>query len=123
MSWLLPVDAITDKATLKKASQLLGLSAASGTKSDGPISFQQFYKDTGAAASLVIVSPPPTPCGERDGINYMSSDSDEEGHNGETQNAADSSSSLSEMFEQIKKCRYIRHYYPNGQRPPEEAWY
>ena len=111
---------ITDKATLKKASQLLGMSSASisNARSTGPTSFDQFYKDAGT--SLVIVSPPPTPCGERDDDMDQSFDSDEEMANGDVQNA-DSNVSLSEMFEQIKKCRYIRHYYPNGEKPPD-AW-
>lgn len=89
------------------------------TKSDGPNSFQQFYKDAGS--SLIVVSPPATPCGERDDVDQSDSE-DEQGHSEPAENAADSSISLSEMFEQIKKCRYIRHYYPNGEKPPE-AWY
>jgi len=97
---------------------LLGLNDVSGTKSDGPNSFQQFYKDAGA--SLIIVSPPTTPCVERDGEPPAGSDSEDESHHDIVPNA-DSNISLSEMFEQIKKCRYIRHYYPNGQQPPE-AW-
>ena len=110
---------ITDKATLKKASQMLGLSSAvSNTRSTGPNSFQQFYKDAGS--SLIIVSPPATPCGDRDDIDQSFDSDDEEVANGNVQNA-DSNVSLSEMFEQIKKCRYIRHYYPNGEKPPD-AW-
>ena len=100
---------------------MLGVSSVidHNTKSDGPTSFQQFYKD--AASSLIVVSPPATPCGERDDVDQSDSD-DEQGHNDPAANAVDSSVSLSEMFEQIKKCRYIRHYYPNGEKPPE-AWY
>ena len=102
---------------MKKASQLLGMTSVIGnTTSDGPTSFQQFYKDAGA--SLIVVSPPATPCGERD----EQSDSDDEQHDDPAAPNADSNISLSEMFEQIKKCRYIRHYYPNGEKPPE-AWY
>ena len=95
-----------------------GATVTSNTSSNGPDSFQQFYKDAGA--SLIVVSPPETPCGERDDVDQLDSD-DEQGYN-EPNAAADSSASLSEMFEQIKKCRYIRHYYPNGEKPPE-AWY
>ena len=88
-------------------------------KSDGSNSFQQFYKDTGS--SLIVVSPPATPCGEQDDVDQSDSE-DEQGHNEPAENGADSSVSLSEMFEQIRKCRYIRHYYPHGEKPPE-AWY
>lgn len=115
--WLL-IYTVTDKATLKKASQLLGMSCNSGTRNDAPTPFQQFYKD--AASSLIIVSPPATPCGERDGMEQSDSDDEQQADN--TVQNADSNLSLSEMFEQIKKCRYIRHYYPNGEKPPE-AWY
>lgn len=119
MLWLL-IYVIIDKATLKKASQLLGLDAVSGTRSDGPHSFQQFYKDAGS--SLIIVSPPATPCGERDDVEGdFDSDDEQEGQDDNAQ-FANSGTSLSEMFEQIKKCRYIRHYHPNGEKPPE-AWY
>jgi len=97
---------------------LLGLSDVSGTKSNGPNSFQQFYKDV--EASLLIVSPPTTPCVEWDGKpnSTTGSDNEDESHHDIVANA-DSNISLSEMFKQIKKCRYIRHYYPNEQPPKE----
>jgi len=100
------------------------MSAVANSKksSDGPTSFDQFYTTSGS--NLVIVSPPPTPSGYRD-EDHMSSGSDDEdkkdqlmpvdGSGGETD-------SLSVMFDQIKKCRYIRHYYPNGEKP-SEVWY
>ena len=94
-------------------------SVIDNTKSDGPNSFQQFYKDAGA--NLIVVSPPATPCGERDDVDQSDSE-DEEGHNEPAEDVSNSNVSLSEMFEQIRKCRYIRHYYPNGEKPPE-AWY
>ena len=91
------------------------------SRNDGPNSFEQFYNDSGT--NLIIVSPPPTPSGYRD-EDSMSSGSDDEAK--KEQIAAVSgggdSDSLSVMFDQIKKCRYIRHYYPNGEKPPE-AWY
>ena len=89
------------------------------TKSDGPTSFQQFYKDVGS--NLIVVSPSETPCDERDDMELSYSD-EEPVANDPVPNSVESSTSLSEQFEQIKKCRYIRHYYPNGERPPE-AWH
>ena len=110
---------ITDKATLKRASELLGMSGViDSTKSDGPTSFQQFY-----GSNLIVVSPSETPCCERDDIEL--SYSDDEGPaatNDPVPAGVGSSTSLSEQFEQIKKCRYIRHYNPNGEKP-QQAWH
>jgi len=112
----------TDKATLKKASQLLGMSAVTSSKkssSDGPTSFEQFYNASGT--NLVIVSPPPTPSGYRDEDHLSSASDNEDKKDQVVDDSSGDSDSLSVMFDQIKKCRYIRHYYPNGNKPPE-AW-
>ena len=96
----------------------MGMSTVvSKSNADGATSFDQFYNDS--CTNLVIVSPPSTPSGYRD-EDHMSSGSDDEDNDPVALD--DSSNSLSKMFDQIKKCRYIRHYYPNGEKPPE-AWY
>ncbi|KAL5499622.1 hypothetical protein EMCRGX_G011074 [Ephydatia muelleri] len=96
---------IVDKQALMEASMLLGVN---GTSSKGPGVFQSFYNSDAGNLSVrsIVVSP-------------VAGNEDEEQEEKKDENqssdlGASSEPSLAEMFEQIKHCRYIRHYRPDG---------
>lgn len=110
-----PIGKIVDKQALMEASMLLGVD---GTSSKGPGVFQNFYNpDANVSVRRIVVTPATGESGNEE--DEQKQQKKEDGQPSEL--GASSEPSLAEMFEQIKHCRYIRHYRPDGTEIEEYA--
>lgn len=107
-----------DKGTLMKASALL--EGGSDQSSHGPGSFKDFYGSSQRPPSRnILMSPqgiPPPEWAELLGSGEGGEAVGRGAEGGEEGGVlrTNSEPTLAELFEQIKHCRYIRHYHPDG---------
>lgn len=104
-----------DKNTLLKAKELMNIDSSS----QGPNSFQQFYTSSPSSSTTVLDSKIMF-SDDFDEDEMMKQLTEEEQDKLIKAKEENSELTLAEMFEQIKQCRYIRHYHPFGAHSDDE---